>query len=874
MTDIWTRLKSLFHRDTPVQDPEIIQQQKLKLRNKYVYFKQLLDANNKALRAMSEMNKALDSATPFDMVFITGQATRATLSVYSMIDQLNSLSGSKYLNLEDVFKQIETHIQDVLNQPFSSSTTEPILFLDETTSRHMDAVGSKMAILGELGQKFPGLNIPAGFSITSAAYDQFMQEQGLASEIQRRLRTAEISDHADLHRVSSEIQMLIINSELPQKLRDSIRTAYSRLESETSSRVRVSLRSSAVGEDSEGASFAGQYRSELNVNQENILAVYKEIIAAKYSVTAMSYRHKKGIPDHLVPMCVGCMQMVEAVSAGVAYSRDPLSIEADLAIVSSVFGLPKAVVDGSITPDKFIFSGREELTLKDRRIHSKPFRISAVAGEGIRKFENEPDMILAPSIDNQQAGNIANTVRMLENYFNVPVDMEWVLDPRGNIVVLQARPLAGIRSSTSKKEPEEKHKEHVLIAGGETASKGSASGRVYQLKNNQDLLSFPEGAIMVTGLALPRWASVLSSAAGVITEQGSVTGHLGNVAREFSVPAIFGAPLALKHLENGTEITMDADSCMVYQGKIDSLLQEKKPAKGIMQGTRVHEILRQALEFISPLNLTNPDSPEFRPRYCRSLHDITRFCHEKAVHEMFEMGTTLDPSQAGGKRLVVDVPMQWWVLDLDDGFKEPVPGKNVHISNIQSIPMLALWQGITALPWEGPPPMDGRGFMSVMVQATSNPDLSSTGPSVYSLKNFFMVSKYFCNLTSRMGFHFSTVETLVGDKAYENYARFSFKGGAADESRRLMRTDFIAQVLREYDFQVETYEDSLLARIRGGTDEFMINRLQILGYLTIHTRQLDMIMQSQDKVSYYYQKIKQDIDKLFKNPAIKEIQAQ
>ncbi|MFP4454417.1 MAG: PEP/pyruvate-binding domain-containing protein [Desulfonatronovibrio sp.] len=873
MTAIWTRLKSLFHRDTPALDPEIVHQKKLELRDKYVYFKQLLDANNSALRIMSEMNMALNSATPFDMVFITGQTTRAALNVYSMINHLNSLSGNRYQNLEQVFKKIETHIQDILNQPYTTSTSELILSLDETTRKHMDAVGSKMAVLGELGQKFPDLNIPAGFSITSAAYDLFMLEKGLASEIQRRLRTAEISDNAALYRVSSEIQMLIINSELPRKLGDSIMTAYSWLESETRPGVHVSLRSSAVGEDSQGTSFAGQYRSELNVNKENILEVYKEIIAAKYNVAAMKYRYQKGIPDHLVPMCVGCMEMVEAASAGVAYSRDPLSIDTDLAIVSSVFGLPKAVVDGSITPDKFIFSGQEDLSLKERKIHSKPFRISVIPGEGIKKFENEPDMIKAPSIDDRQAGDIADKARMLEKYFHVPVDMEWVLDPQGNIVILQARPLSGIKSAPGKKPPPEKYKSRMLISGGETASKGTASGRVYQIKNNQDLLSFPGNAIMVAAQALPRWASVLSSAAGVITEQGSVTGHLGNVAREFSVPAIFGAPGALKDLKNGMEITLDADNCLVYHGKIDSLLQEKKSAAGIMQGTRVHEILRQVLEFITPLNLTNPDSPEFRPGNCLSFHDITRFCHEKAVHEMFEMGTTLDPSRTGGKRLVVDVPMQWWVLDLDDGFKEPVPGKNVHISNIQSVPMLSLWQGITALPWEGPPPMDGRGFMSVMVQATSNPDLSSTGPSVYSLKNFFMISKYFCNLTSRMGFHFSTVETLVGDKAYENYARFSFKGGAADESRRLMRTDFIAQLLREYDFQVETYEDSLLARIRGGTDEFMITRLQILGYITIHTRQLDMIMHRQDKVSYYYRKIKQDIEQLFQNPAIKDIQA-
>lgn len=873
MVDILSRLKSLFNRISPELDPETAQQSKQELRNKYVHFKQLLDANNSALRTMSEMKKALDSNVPFDMVFINGKATKATLNVYSMISQLNSLSGNQYQILEDVFRKIEANIHDILNQPYPISTSKLTLLLSETTRKHTDSVGSKMAVLGELSQKIPQLNIPKGFSITSAGYHLFMQEKDLAFEIERMLRTGEISKSVDLHRVSSEIQMMIINSELPQELAESIMAAYSGLESQTRPNVRVSLRSSAVGEDTEGTSFAGQYRSELNVNKDNILEVYKEIIAAKYSVTAMSYRHKKGIPDHLIPMCVGCMEMIEASSAGVAYSRDPLNLDNDTAIVSSVFGLAKAVVDGSITPDRFIFSGEQNLQLQEQKIHFKPFRIEAISGEGIKKTKNDPRKADLPSLDQDQAREIAQLTRKLEKYFKVPVDMEWTIDSRGRIVILQSRALAGLKSTPAQNKPPQEYANQVILSGGDSASKGTVCGQVYQIKNNQDLLSFPEKGIMVTRLALPRWASALSAAAGIITEQGSITGHLGNVAREFSIPAVFGMPDALKHLKNGQEITLDADNALVYQGKIHSLTGKEKSHSGIMKGTKVYEILQQVLDLTTPLNLTNPDVPEFKPINCRSLHDITRFCHEKAVHEMFEIGNTLDLSQTGGKRLVVDVPMQWWVLDLDDGFKENVPEKNVHISNIQSIPMLALWEGITALPWEGPPPMDGKGFMSVMFQATTNPDLSSTGPSVYSLKNFFMISKYFCNLTSRMGFHFSTVETLVGDKAYENYARFSFKGGAADGSRRLLRTDFIARILREYDFQVETHEDSLLARIRGGSDGFMINRLQILGYLTIHTRQLDMIMQSPDKVSYYYQKIMQDIEKLFHNTAAGKIKS-
>jgi pyruvate, water dikinase len=413
--------------------------------------------------------------------------------------------------------------------------------------------------------------------------------------------------------------------------------------------------------------------------------------------------------------------------------------------------------------------------------------------------------------------------------------------------------------------PSETAPEDLVLQGGDTASPGIAAGPVFVVRANDDMLRFPTGAVLVAAQAHPRWATLLARAAAVITETGGITGHLANVAREFGVPALFNVPDATRKLETGNEVTLDADMRRVHSGRVERLLDQQRPRKGLMEGTPVHETLKEVSRLITPLNLTDPSGPDFKAGSCRTLHDITRFCHEMSVQEMFSSGQATALIRRAGKRLVVDVPMQWWVLDLENGFREPVTGPHVHISNIQSQPMQALWAGITAKPWAGPPAVDGRGFMSVMLQAASNPNLNADGASEYAQRNYCMISKFFCNLTSRMGFHFSTVETLAGDPAYENYARFSFKGGAADLRRRVMRTRFIASVLEEQGFEIESHEDMLIARISGRPLEETLAALRILGYLTIHTRQLDMIMLNPDQVSYYRTMLCADIGGMAQN---------
>ncbi|MCJ7773276.1 MAG: PEP-utilizing enzyme, partial [Desulfobacterales bacterium] len=547
--------------------------------------------------------------------------------------------------------------------------------------------------------------------------------------------------------------------------------------SDTKGKVTLALRSSALGEDTQESSFAGLYRSELNVSFDSIFHAYKEILASKYSLQAVTYRLNKGYKDEDISMCVGCMRMVDAVAGGVIYTRNPVDMADDSIFINSTWGLPKSVVDGSGACDLFEVSKKLPREIIRKKVNAKELKFICLPEEGVCRMELTGDKKDLASIDDKRILDLAELSAKIEEYYAMPQDIEWAVAEDGSIYILQCRPLKQMETlKTDLPEPEFKAiNDDVIVRGGITANPGAASGKVYLVDKGIDMLRFPQGAVLVTRQALPIWASLLNRSADVITDPGGFAGHLASVAREFGVPALFGVPDAMDRLNQGELVTVDADTLTIYKGKIESLLVKSGPKKYLMQGSPVYETLKQVSGLITPLNLLDPDSPYFSPANCKTFHDITRFIHEKAVYEMFNFGKDHDFSEKSSKQLFYKVPMQWWILNLDDGFKNEVDGRYVKLENIASIPMLAFWKGFIAVPWEGPPAIDGKGFMSVVFQSTANRNLVSGLRSTYAARNYFMISKNYCSLSSRLGYHFSILEALVSERSMENYFSFQFK---------------------------------------------------------------------------------------------------
>jgi pyruvate,water dikinase len=547
MANLLQRLKTFFSAErAPVLSLEEL---RAVFRARYHAFKLLLAANNNALQLMTDMEAALRGSHSFGMTFVRSHATAVCVSVFTIIKYLNELAGNRYQALESVFAAIEKNIDEVLRKRQAPAVQELVLPLNRVHKEMADGVGSKMANLGEITAGLAEIAVPDGFAVTAMAYELFLAHNRLQDEINRRLQALEQEDIGDLYRKSSEVQMLIIGAEMPPQLAAAISQAHGELEARAGGPVKVALRSSAIGEDAVETSFAGQYRSELNVSRENLFTVYKEILASKYALTAVSYRLHKGLRDEDVAMCVGCMAMVDSVSGGVMYSRDPTDIRGDAIFINAVHGLAKSVVDGTVTPDLFVISRGEPPVIIRKEIRKKELKAVCLPEEGVLLESDEEGG--TPALTDEQALALARIALILEEHFQSPQDVEWCIARDGRIFILQSRPLqqkagASLRAEAAVSSPVENP---VLFRGGDTAGPGVGAGPVYLVKNNLDLLQFPEGAVLVTAFPHPSWATLLNRAAAVVTDRGGITGHLAN-AREFG-PALFN-PGKPGHLTRAT----------------------------------------------------------------------------------------------------------------------------------------------------------------------------------------------------------------------------------------------------------------------------------------------------------------------------------
>jgi pyruvate,water dikinase len=181
---------------------------------------------------------------------------------------------------------------------------------------------------------------------------------------------------------------------------------------------------------------------------------------------------------------------------------------------------------------------------------------------------------------------------------------------------------------------------------------------------------------------------------------------------------------------------------------------------------------------------------------------------------------------------------------------KPVPEnrKKVTVEDIASLPFRALLKGMTLEVFQQPQirPVSLGGFFSVMREQMMAPPLA--GNERFGERSYAIISDKYLNFSSRVGYHYSVLDSYCGPEDNMNYITFSFKGGAADDTRRSRRVRAIAMILQNLDFVVEVNGDRVDARFQKYECPLIEERLDQLGRLLLYTRQMDMLMHSETSV--------------------------
>ena len=835
-------IKNLFkHWTYQVFSPGVV------LREKYEAFKSLLEHDKCAHEMMAELEDIHHDQIKVDFSVIEKKYGILSQCVRQIVENLQIMHPSRYPDLMAYYKKFDFYIRFMLSPPEYEFSPPFTLMLPDITENDASKVGGK-ALNAAIISNTLNFPIPPGFVITTNAFHYYLEYNNLRKKINKRLAGLYIRDTESLTRISDDLVQLIMSAQAPPDIETSILSAFRSVNEKNKRECQMAVRSSAVAEDGD-ISFAGQYKTVLNVHQNQILDAYKEVIAGKYSPESLYYRINYGFSDMETPMAVLVIEMIDAAASGIMYTIDLDHPEAEQLDIHSIWGLGELLVQGQVSPDILKIIKGNSPVIVDRKPSVKP-RQMVIAEYGDTKVVNVPDgKRHQPSIDDASALKLAEWGMRLEAHFQEPQDVEWCLDREGGLFLLQSRPLkSGEIPILSRECHIEDIVNPVLLSGGDRASSGVGAGPVFKVRRNSDLNRITKNTVLVAENASSTYVRVMDKLSAVVTDTGSTAGHFASVAREFGVPVLVNAGTATLHLTHGREVTVYADEKKVYDGIVESLMESPCIRKDIISDSPFARKLEFIISFISPLRLVDPDDPGFVPGSCRSMHDIIRFAHEMSVQEMFTIGNRRTGRKMGAKKLISDIPMQIYLLDVGEGLgKKAFEKKEVQTDDIQSVPLLAVWKGLNHpdIQWSQFSHFNWEEYDRIVM---SGGIISANSAQ---LASYAVISREYLNLNLKFGYHFVILDTVCGERTSENHVLFRFAGGGGDIHGRSLRAQFLCKILERLEFDVNKKSDLVDARFMDARKEKIVEKLDMLGRLLGATRLMDMYLKQEGQVDAF-----------------------
>lgn len=291
-----------------------------------------------------------------------------------------------------------------------------------------------------------GFRVPPGLCLTTAAYRQFLDEAGIASDAAwlAAVRAPTNIRAAKLERIRSTILKRV----WPQDLLNLLHAEVTRLGIEGP--VLWAVRSSATNEDQAQASFAGIYRTHLAVPFNEISRAVQDLWASIWDERVMAYHERAALTSVPPAMAVVIQPMLDAQAAGVAYSINPVTGRSNHVVINAVPGLAAPLVDGTGQPDQYVLrcdGTTGGVTILNRDIATKDMA-QRLSETGVQNLSLSREDGLRSSLSDEELFELTHLTRRVEQALRHPVDIEWAID-KGGIWLLQARPVTVVPQSVA-----------------------------------------------------------------------------------------------------------------------------------------------------------------------------------------------------------------------------------------------------------------------------------------------------------------------------------------------------------------------------------------------------------------------------------------
>ncbi len=343
----------------------------------------------------------------------------------------------------------------------------------KTRTDKLEVLGGKGCNLCELSKA--GFPVPPGFVVTTAAYDHFLEANGLRDKVIAAATRVDPTDAEGLEACSLEIRKLFAGCDVPEALAREICTAYSKMEAAAGHSVAV--RSSATAEDLPEASFAGQQDTYLNVRgEEALLKAVRSCWSSLWTARAISYRAQQNIPNDQVALATVVQRMVLSEASGVMFTANPITGARDEILINASWGLGESIVGGHVTPDSLVVekaTGKvKEVTVSEKTVMTK------ATEQGTVEHEITDATRHARVLDDARAAELAAIGRKIEEHYKSPQDIEWCL-AGGRFYIVQARPITAL--PVSPEEVEAARRDEIEKVRKYAAEHGKSQWAIYNL---------------------------------------------------------------------------------------------------------------------------------------------------------------------------------------------------------------------------------------------------------------------------------------------------------------------------------------------------------------------------------------------------------